>query len=425
MFKKLTLENGLRLILIPKKDAFTATALVLVEAGSKYETKEINGISHFLEHMCFKGTKKRPKALDISSELDSIGAEYNAFTGQEYTGYFAKVESSRILTALDVVSDIYVNPVFNQEEINKERGVIIEEINMYEDLPPRRVQELFMTLLYGDQPAGWDIAGRKEVIEKINQNDFLDYRQKHYVAKATAVIISGNFNEEELVLNVREKFKGVREGEKNSKVKTIESQDQPEIFIKNKESDQTHLVLGVRAFSIFDGRKHILNVLSDILGGGMSSRLFQKVREELGAAYYVRSETDLYTDHGFLSASAGVDHRKIEKVISAIIGEFERLTKEKVTPVELERAKEHITGNLMISLETSDELASFCGCQEILKKEISSPEELAEKIRKVTAEEIKETAEYIFQNKKLNLAIIGPFKEKGQKEKLASLLDIK
>ncbi|OGZ03276.1 MAG: hypothetical protein A2430_00355 [Candidatus Liptonbacteria bacterium RIFOXYC1_FULL_36_8] len=424
MFKKLTLKNGLRLILIPKKDAFTATTLILVEAGSKYETKEINGISHFLEHMCFKGTKKRPKALDISSELDSIGAEYNAFTGQEYTGYFAKVESSRILTALDVVSDIYVNPVFNQDEINKERGVIIEEINMYEDLPPRRVQELFMTLLYGDQPSGWDVAGRKEIIEKINQDDFLSYRSKHYVAEATIVVIAGNFNEDELVLNIREKFKGIEEGVKSKKIKTVELQDKPEVFIKNKESDQTHLVLGVRAFSLFDEKKHALSVLSDILGGGMSSRLFQKVREELGAAYYVRSEADLYTDHGILSASAGVDHRKIEKVISAIVAEFEKLTKEKVTSAELERAKEHIIGNLMISLETSDELASFYGGQEILKREMASPEELAQKIRKVTAEEIKSTAEFIFQNKKLNLAVIGPFKEE-HREKLISLLDIK
>src|SRR3989344_8722732 len=166
-FKKITLDNGLRIITAPNNNSLAATVLVLVEAGSKYETKEINGLSHFLEHMCFKGTEKRPRAIDIASELDGIGASYNAFTGQEYTGYYAKAEPRHLDTILDVVSDIYLHQVFDSKEIDKERGVIIEEINMYEDLPMRRVQELFTTLLYGDQPAGWDIAGKKEIIRKL------------------------------------------------------------------------------------------------------------------------------------------------------------------------------------------------------------------------------------------------------------------
>ncbi|MBI4993726.1 insulinase family protein [Candidatus Wolfebacteria bacterium] len=419
-FNKITLKNGLRIILAPKDDSLATTVLILVEAGSKYETKEINGISHFLEHMCFKGTKKRPKSIDISSELDAIGASYNAFTGQEYTGYYAKARIEHFDKILDVVSDIYLNPVFNQKEINKERGVIIEEINMYEDLPKRRVQELFTALLYGDQPAGWDIAGEKEVIKKINRADFIKYKNSHYLPQATLVVVSGKFDKN-AIEKIKKIFSSIKIGKKNSKIKTKEFQAKPEILIKHKESDQTHLVLGVRTFDIFDERKYALQVLSDILGGGMSSRLFQKVREELGAAYYVYSSADLYTDHGYLAVPAGVDNKRVEIVIKAILGEFKKLAQKPVSKKELERSKEHLLGHLFLSLETSDEIASFYGGQEILTGKIVSPNELVKKIQAVKAEEIQQIAREIFKNGKLNLALIGPFKEKSQFEKILNL----
>ncbi len=214
MYKKIVLDNGLRIIIVPKPDSLTTTILILVEAGSKYETKEINGISHFLEHMCFKGTKKRPQPIDIASELDAIGANYNAFTSMEYTGYFAKAQPNHFDITLDVVSDIYMNQIFNHQEIDKERGVIIEEINMYEDLPMRRVQELFTTLLYGDQPAGWDIAGRKEVIKKITRDDFINYHNKHYLAKSSLVVVAGKFNENEVAEKIKLAFSSIKAGEK-------------------------------------------------------------------------------------------------------------------------------------------------------------------------------------------------------------------
>lgn len=405
----------------PKQDSLATTVLVLVEAGSKYETREINGLSHFLEHMCFKGTEKRPRAIDIASELDSIGASYNAFTGQEYTGYYAKAEPRHLDTILDVVSDIYLHQVFDPKEIDKERGVIIEEINMYEDLPMRRVQEFFMTLLYGDQPAGWDIAGRKEVIRKLTRNEFVKYRGEHYLAHSTIVAVAGKFDEDKLAQNIKKSFTGIKVGAKTPKVKTIERQEKPNIFLRHKETDQTHLVLGVRAFDIFDKRKYTLEVLGDILGGGMSSRLFQKIRNEMGAAYYVRAGEDLFSDHGHLEASAGIDHQKIEPVIKAILEEFNRLLNEPVPQKELERAKEHLVGNLMLGLETSDALAGFYGGQEVIKREIRTPEEYAQKIRAVTAEEIQSVAKDIFQNNKLNLAVIGPFKDREKFEKILKL----
>jgi predicted Zn-dependent peptidase len=420
-FNKTTLENGLRVITVPMKDSLTATVLILVEAGSKYEVREINGLSHFLEHMCFKGTQKRPKAIDIASELDGIGAEYNAFTSLEYTGYYAKAEPGHLNKILDVVSDIYLNQIFEAEEINRERGVIIEEMNATFDSPRRHIGHLWHELLYGDQPAGWDILGKKNVIQKLIREDFLKYRSEHYLAQSTIVIVAGKINEDKIINDLKNIFGGIRNGSKTPKVKTAEKQEKPEILLKHKETDQAHLVLGARAFDVFDKRRHALEVLADILGGGMSSRLFQKIREEMGAAYYVGADVDLYTDHGYLAAAAGVDNKRIDLVIGAIIKEFERLVKEPVKKEELERAKEHLVGGLMLGLESSDSLASFYGGQEVIMKEMISPEELAKKIRAVKDDEIQAVAREIFQNKKLNLAIIGPFKEKERFEKILNL----
>lgn len=410
-FKKLVFKNGLRVLLVPRPQSLATSVLILVEAGSEYETKDINGLSHFLEHMVFKGTVKRPRVGAISEELDGLGAQYNAFTSQEYTGYWAKAESRKLPRILDIVSDLYLNPVFNPEEIEKERGVIIEELNMYEDTPTRRVQEFFSSLLYGDQPAGWDVGGRKEIIRKLEREDFLGYRDSHYLAARTLVVVAGNFDEKKVVDQVRQYFGGLPHRRGPSKKKTVERQNGPKSLVKFKESGQSHLVLGVRAFNIFDKRRYALQVLSDVLGGGMSSRLFKRVRDELGAAYYVRSGVDLYLDHGYLAVSAGVDHQKIEKVIGVVLEELNRLRGEAVPEKELQRSKDHLVGNLILSLETSDELAGFYGEQEILARSILQPSELIAKIQAVKSEEIRSAARTVFTDAKLNLAVIGPYKK--------------
>jgi len=421
MYKKITLSNGLRILTIPMNESLTTAVLVLVEAGSKYETKEVNGLSHFLEHMCFKGTKKRPRSIDISSELDGIGALYNAFTSMEYTGYFAKARPDNFDIILDVVSDIYLNQIFETKEIDKERGVIIEEINMYEDLPMRKVHELFTNLLYADQPAGWDIAGRKEVIKKLNREDFLKYRQEHYLSQSTLVVVAGKFNEEEAIEKTKQAFSEIKISKKTPKVKTVEYQEKPEVLLKHKETDQTHLVLGVRAFNVFDERKYALEILADILGGGLSSRLFQRIREEMGAAYYVSADADLYTDHGYLAVSAGVSNNKINQVIEVILEEFKKIVARPIENKELQRVKEHLIGYLVVGLETSDQLAGFYGGQEIITRKIIAPKDAIKKIQAVKSEEISGVASEIFQNQKLNLAIIGPFKEKEGLEKILKI----
>ncbi|MDP3052977.1 MAG: pitrilysin family protein [bacterium] len=420
-FKKIVLDNGLRIILAPQAQSLATTVLILVEAGSKYETKEINGLSHFLEHMCFKGTKKRPTSIEISSELDGLGAVYNAFTDMEFTGYFAKARPDHFEAILDVISDMYLNQIFDLKEIEKERGVIIEELNMYEDLPMRRVQESFTNLLYGDQPAGWDIGGKKEVIKKLTRDDFIKYRNEHYLGQASLVVVAGRFDEEEAVEKIKTVFADIKTGKKTPKIKTIEQQDKPRILLKTKKTDQTHLVLGVRAFDLFDERKYALEVLADILGGGLSSRLFQKIRGEMGAAYYVNAGAGLYTDHGYLAASAGVDHAKINEVIEAILEEFKKLATEPIGEKELERAKNHLIGHLIMGLETSDQLAGFYGIEEIIARKIITPQELIKKIQEVKSGEIREIAKDIFQDSKLNLALIGPFEEPARFEKILSL----
>lgn len=408
---KITLPNGLRIISLPNSQSMAATVLVLVEAGSNYEQKDINGLSHFLEHMCFKGTEKRPTALDISSELDSLGAQYNAFTSNEYTGYYAKVQPAAFEKALDIVSDLYLNPTFKAEEVEKEKGVIIEEINMYEDLPQRRVQELVPELLYGDQPAGWGVAGKKEVIRVLKREDFLAYRAKHYVASATIIVVAGNFDETKVAEQIAEKFAKISSGEKHGKVKTEEHQVEPKTLLQFKESDQTHLVVALRAFDAFHKDHYVLEVMAGILGGGMSSRLFQKVREEMGAAYYVHASNEALTDHGYFAASAGADNAKASAVVGAIVGEFARLRDHGVSERELMMVKDMLVGNLYLSLETSDRVATFLGGQEVVLGKIKTPAEIADKIRAVTAEDIARVSREIFKTEHLNLVMIGPAKD--------------
>lgn len=419
--QKITLNNGLRILLVPQEKNLATTVLVLVETGSKYETKEISGISHFLEHICFKGTKKRPSALTITSELDSLGAKYNAFTGHEYTGYYAKSRPENFEEILDILSDIYINQIFDPKEITKEKGVIMEEFNMYEDLPMRRVVDVFLELLYGDQPAGRKIEGIKENVQKLNKDDFVRYHNAHYVAKSSLVVVAGKFNKNEAINKIKKYFNNIKIGEKSGKEKTIENQSKPATSVKYKETDQTHIIMGVRTFDLFDKRRFALETLSDILGGGLSSRLSQKIREEMGAAYYVYSSADLFTDHGFLSVAAGIDTTKINDVISVISKEFRIMAEKPVDKKELSRAKNHLIGDLVLGLETSNQLASFYGGQEILTRKIMTPEAYIKKIKSVKTDEIMKIAKEIFQNRKLNLAIIGPFKNKDAFEKILKI----
>ncbi len=420
-FKKQTLKNGLRIITVPMKDTPTATVLVLVEAGSKYETKDINGLSHFLEHMCFKGTVNRPKASDISHELDSLGAQYNAFTSQEFTGYYAKAQAKKLPQLINIIADMYINPIFDEKEIEKEKGVIVEEINMYEDMPQRHIGEVFMKLLYGDQPAGWDIAGPREVVRAMTRDHFVNYRDKHYVAKGTIVVVAGKIDEKKVRKQVLEAFSKISTDKKHNKVTVKESQSEPAIAIQEKKTDQMHLMLGVRALDVNDKRLPALRVLASVLGGGMSSRLFYRMRDQMGVCYYVRAGSDEYTDHGVFVISAGVDKNRLIESVQAILEECRKLVNEKVSDAELRKVKDFITGNLFLGLESSDSIAEFAGMQEVLRHEVKKPADLVAKIEKVKASDVQKIAQELFLDKGLNFAVIGDVKE-ADKAKLKEIL---
>jgi predicted Zn-dependent peptidase len=408
MFKKTTLKNGLRIITVPSKSTQTVTVLVLVGTGSKYEKEKEKGISHFLEHMYFKGTKKRPSSLEIAESLDKVGGIYNAFTSQEYTGYFAKVSREHFDLALDWVSDIFLNSTLPEKEIEKERGVIIEEINMRKDHPMEHVQVLWQKLLYGDQPAGWDVAGEIETVSKISRKDLLEYREAQYIASNTIICLAGNFNEKEGINKVKKFFSKIKIGKSRGKPKVIEKQGRPEILFEKRETDQTHICLGVRGFNLFDERRYAQEILALILGGMMSSRLFERIRTKLGIAYYIETDAFSDPDTGYLVTRAGLNNEKLERGILEILKEYRKIKREGVSKSELKKAKDCLKGKMNILLESSDAKASFFATQEILEKKILTPEQIFKKIEKVSQNDILKLAREIFRPEKLNLALIGP-----------------
>jgi len=412
MYRKTKLKNGLRIITIPQKETKATTVLVLVGAGSKYETKNVSGISHFLEHMLFKGTNKRKGPMEVAEELDKIGGEFNAFTGEEYTGYYAKVNYSNFDIALDWVSDIFLNSKLPNKELLKERGVIIEEINMYRENPMMYIGDLWKKVLYGDQPAGWDIAGTTKSVLAIERSDIKKYMDDHYIASNTIVCVAGNIDEKKTIEKIKKYFSKISNKQIKDKVGVIEKQNRPQVKTIYKKTNQTNIALGVRGYDIFHPHKIILDVMSVILGGSMSSRLFKEIREKLGAAYYVRTYNYSDTDTGSLVTFAGVDNKKLDKVIETILKEYKKLTKIKVSNYELKKAKECIKGRMILKMEASDEQASFYGMQELLKNDITSMEDIFKKIDNVSSEDIISVAKDIFRNEKLNMALIGPFKNK-------------
>ncbi len=425
-FKKTTFKNGLRLITAPMKDTNTVTVIVAVAAGSKYETKNVNGLSHFLEHMFFKGTKKRPKTKDIAESLDAVGGEFNAYTSQESTAYYAKVDKEHLSLAVDVVSDIFLNSKIDAKEIEKERGVILQEINMYEDTPMLAVGEEFENLLYGDQPAGWKVIGTKENIAAVGRKDFVNYMKNFYTAQNTVVSVVGNFGEKGeggVIREIDKIFSKMRKGNVNKKQKTAEKQTKPRIKIRHKKTDQAHLVLGFRGYNMFHKDRFALTLLANILGGTMSSRLFLSVRERLGLAYYVNASDDESSDCGYFSVRAGVDtdKTKIEKTVKTIISEIRKAKTRGVSEKELKKAKDNLRGKMALSLESSDEVAAFLAGQELSRREIKRPEEILAEIDKVKKNDILRVARDIFRNENLNLAIIGPIEDKKYLERILKL----
>lgn len=410
-FEKITLENGLRIILAPLPAFRSVTAIVLCGAGSRYETRETNGVSHFLEHMFFKGTKNRPTASDISHALDEIGADYNAFTGKENTGYHIKAASQHLPLILDMLSDMLWNSKFDEAEIEKERGVIIEEINLYEDTPIRRVAEIYEHVLWGDQPLGWDIGGRKEVIRSISKGNFLHYITARYVPNNMVLAIAGDFKRQEALELVKKHFGSHKKADVAGFLPVSESQKKPQLKVTYKKTDQAHLVVGFRGLKLGHPDRYNAAILATILGGGMSSRLFVNVREKRGLAYYVRADHESYLDTGTLSAAAGVDLKRIEDALSVILAEFAEIAKKKVETRELKKAKEYVKGRVILAWEDSRTVALGYGSDELFEGKVRILDEYLKRVDEVRAEDVLRVAQFMISNSNVNLAVIGPFRD--------------
>lgn len=417
-YKIETLANGLRLITAPLHDTKAVTILILVGAGSRYEDKRTNGVAHFLEHLFFKGTTKRPSTLEISKELDALGADYNAFTGEEYTGFYVRVAGEDFPQAFDIITDMLLDPLFQVEEIEREKGVIVEELNMYEDTPMRIIHDHAKQLVYGDSPLGRRIGGLKETVTKFSRQDFLDFRTKFYQPDNLVVAIAGMGEASHWQTLVKERLGQLRGSAEKQFAPAKDRGKGPHFRLVTKKTDQTHLVLSFRGFPRGDQRRPILSLLTNILGGSMSSRLFIEVRERRGLAYYVRGGISYYRDTGDLTASAGVQVAKIEEAIQVILAEFRRLKDTPVTEEELDRAKKNLRGSLYLGLEDSMSVADYLGEQALLEDEIEQPEQVVANRERVTREEIQALASELIESGSLYLTVLGPYEDPKRFEKI-------
>jgi predicted Zn-dependent peptidase len=412
------LSNGLRFISAPLPGTRTATVLVIYKTGSKYENRKTSGLSHFVEHMMFKSTDRRPNASVIASELDSIGGEYNAFTSKEFTGYYIKADCAKFNRALDIISDMVLNSKFDNEEINKERGVIIEESNMYDANPMMKIEDIFEQVLYGDTPAGWDTIGFKENIKNWKSEDFINYFKSQYGTNSATLVFAGNLPKD--AKKIAEKyFSPLPKNKWQNKLAVKEKQNAPQLLVVNKKIEQTVFSLGVRAYKSGSKEEAAVKLLGVILGGSMSSRLFSEVREKRGLAYSVRATVEFYSDSGYLTAVAGVKNEKLEEALTAVLEEFRKIKEELVPAKEIKKSIDLIAGRLAIQLEASDDVANWYGFQTILREKIVSPEEFLKKMRAVTANDLQKVAQQIFRPERLNLALIGPMKDQ---KKLSAIL---
>ncbi|MDE2188355.1 MAG: insulinase family protein [Patescibacteria group bacterium] len=409
-FNKTVLPNGLRVITVPMRETLSATVMVLAETGSNYEEGRENGISHLLEHMVFKGTLRRPGPTDISRELDFLGAESNAFTTFESTGFHAKVDHRNLAAALDIIADMYLDPQLDAAELEKEKGVIIEEMRMYRDMPQSEVFDAFIKLVYGDQPAGRKVIGTEETVRAITAKELDSYRRGRYVAESTVVVVSGGIDEKAVLTDIERIFARIPTTPKVTKKPVDDNQNEPRVVIADKTTDQTHLILGVRSVPIGDPRRYPLLILANLLGGGFSSRLFTTLRDEMGAAYYVYADNSLYTDHGLFTVAAGVDNKRVEEIIAVIMKKLTEILNQPISEAELTKVKNHLSGKIVLSLETSDELAHYVGADELFEGHIDDPADVLARIQAVTVEEVSAAARDIFVDHNLNLALIGPYK---------------
>ena len=414
MFQKSKLSNNIRLVAIPAPATKAATILILYRVGSRYEPQKLAGVSHYIEHMMFKGTKKRPNTLDISRELDQVGAEYNAFTSNDITGYWIKVAGEDFPLALDIVSDMLQNSKFDKTEFDRERKVILEEIHMYRDNPTMHIEELFDEALFAGSTLGQNVAGTEETMNGITHPGMMDYIKEYYRPSRIVVAVAGA-----LPKNYKTQIEKILSGIKEDKQKPREFKKwethphKRRFVLEYKETEQVQIELGFEGLLYQAPQLAALKILSVVLGGTMSSRLFIEVRERRGLAYNVGTKTHSYEDTGIFCVRAGLNRERVEEAFKVIRQELEKVATNGITAKELKFAKANLRGKLALSLEESSELASWVGNQELFTNKIETPEQKLAKIEKVTLADVRAVAKKIINFKKLHAAMIGPFKDES------------
>jgi len=415
-YERHVLDNGLRVLTANLPEAQSVTCMVMLSAGSRYETEDTNGIAHFSEHMFFKGTTRRPSARDIAGEIDAIGGEFNAFTGKEYTAYYVKCAAEHRDVALDVIVDMLRNSRFDAEEIEREKGVIIEEMNMYFDTPRDYIGGVYESLLYGDQPLGWDIIGRKETVRGATRKTFTSYLDRWYHPERMVLGLGGRVGDD--VLERAQELLGDLAAVETGGPGPVEPHANGRVSVFTKQSDQAHVVLGVASYPLEHPDRYALQVLSTVLGGGMSSRLFTEVRERRGLAYYVFGMNHSYTDAGSLYAQAGVDINRIDQAVTTIRDELQKIAGEAVPADELEKARNFAKGRFVLQLESPQGLILFGLRREVLEGRAPDLDEVLDGLNAVTAEDVQRVAQDLIADEKLRLAVIGPFEDAERFESL-------
>jgi predicted Zn-dependent peptidase len=418
VYERATLSNGIRVVTAPMPHAQSVSCFVMVAAGSRYETRETNGIAHFAEHMFFKGTERRPRSRDITTVIDAIGGEINAFTGKEYTGFYVKCAGDERDTAFDVLVDMLRHSKFEPEEIEREKGVIVEEMNMYYDTPRDFIGGQYDRLLYDDQPLGWDIIGSKETVRAATRETFLDYVDRWYRPDRIVVGVGGKI-EGDLISDLEKLLGdlGPRAAGTPDPV-AASGNGRPQVLLKTKQSDQAHLCLGVRSYPLTHPDRYTVQLITTILGGGMSSRLFTEVRERRGLAYYVFGLNNAYTDAGSLYAQAGVDINRIDEAIETIVVELRRMAAEPLPAEELEKARSSAKGRFVLQIESPHGVTLFGLRREVLEGRAVEPAEALAGLDAVTAEDVQRVAGELLGDRELNLALVGPFEDAARFEKL-------
>lgn len=410
-YQKKTFSNGMKGIVAPLKETKTITLLVLVKVGSRYESSTVNGVSHFIEHMMFKGTKKRPTTLEISKELDGIGAEYNAFTGKDHTGYYIKANYEKSELVFDILSDALINSQFDLTELNRERKVIEEEINMYHDNPQMHIGSLFEELMYGGKSfLGQQISGPKSVIRKVTRQQMMQFKNNFYKPSNTLVVVAGNISTTKGFNLIQKYFQFPKQAKKAPVFKKAQiKQTRPQVKLEYRKTEQAQLCIGFPAYSYFHKDIDTLALLNIILGGNMSSRLFINIRERLGLCYLVRSSANIYQDTGNLVVQAGLDRKRVKQATKAILKVIQDVKEKGVMEEELVKAKEYLRGKLTIEMEDSESIAGWYGAQQLLKNQTNTIEEKFKSIQRVSQKDIKRVANDLFKTQLINLVIIGPF----------------